>query len=383
MPPRSLALAGHLPPQRRRHLRLWLLSGAVLTFVILVVGGITRLTESGLSIVDWEPLIGVIPPLNEAAWEAAFAQYQRYPEYRLLRPDMTLAEYRFIYLWEYAHRLLARFIGLVFIVPFLVFWARGYLRAPLARRLLLILALGAAQGLMGWLMVASGLVDVPNVAHERLAAHLILAFAVFGACLWTAAGFLPAPKSRPRLDTAADARGLAALRRALLWFGAVLVLQVVYGAFTAGLDAGRAFNTYPLMAGGLLPPEAWRLEPPLRNLVDNIAVVQWIHRTLPVVLLGLAIWMVVLGRRVDATGDRAPADSHGRWGVSLLAVVVVQIGLGIATLLLFVPISLAVVHQAVALALFGTVLLWLHRVVAENVGGGPAPAQPLPASRRD
>ncbi len=194
-PPRSPALAGHLSERRRRHVRLWLWTGALLTFVIVVIGGITRLTESGLSIVDWEPLIGVVPPLSEADWQAAFAQYQRYPEYQILRPNMTLAEYQFIYLWEYAHRMLARFIGLVFIVPFLVFWARGYLRPALTRRLLLILALGAAQGVMGWFMVASGLVDRPSVAHERLAAHLALAFTVFGVCLWTGAGFLPAPKT--------------------------------------------------------------------------------------------------------------------------------------------------------------------------------------------
>jgi len=367
-PPRVPALAGHLTERRRRHLRLWLVSGAALTFVILVVGGITRLTESGLSIVDWEPLMGVVPPLSEADWQAAFAEYQRFPEYQLLRPDMTLAEYRFIYLWEYVHRLLARTIGVVFIVPFLVFWARGYLRGPLTRRLLLILALGAAQGLMGWLMVASGLVDEPAVAHERLAAHLVLAFAVFGACLWTAADFLPAPGGRASLGRPPVARGRAKLRRLLLWFGAVLAVQVVYGAFTAGLDAGRAFNTYPLMAGSPLPPEPWRLEPPLLNLVDNIAVVQWLHRTLPLVLLGLAVWLVVVARRFEARNKHAAAeeflggDQHVRWAVGLLAVVVIQFGLGITTLLLFVPLPVAVIHQAVALVLFGVTLLWLHRV---------------------
>lgn len=335
-------------------MRLWLWTGAALTFVILVVGGITRLTESGLSMVDWEPLIGVIPPLNDADWRAAFSEYQHYPEYRLLRPTMTLAEYRFIYLWEYVHRLLARFIGLVFIVPFLVFWARGYLRPALTRRLLLILALGAAQGIMGWLMVASGLVDEPAVAHERLAAHLVLAFTVFGVCLWTAAGFLPAPAG------ARTGSGLGTLHRLLVWFVAVLAVQVVYGAFTAGLDAGRAFNTYPLMAGSLLPPEPWLLEPTMRNLVDNIALVQWIHRTVPLVLLALAVRLAVVGRRMSA---REGAAAHVGWSNALLAVVAVQIGLGISTLLLFVPIGLAVLHQAVALALFGVVLMWLHLVV--------------------
>ncbi|MFA5569565.1 MAG: COX15/CtaA family protein, partial [Trueperaceae bacterium] len=197
----TLPLGAHLNSARRRHVVVWLWLGAALTFSMLVVGGVTRLTQSGLSIVEWEPLVGVVPPLNEAQWQDAFAQYQRFPEYRQLRPDMTLAEYKTIFYWEYAHRLLARFIGVVFLVPFLFFWARGYLKGPLARRLLLLFGLGALQGLMGWFMVASGLVDRPSVAHERLAAHLLLAFTIFAFCLWTAADLLPKRReaSRSRL----------------------------------------------------------------------------------------------------------------------------------------------------------------------------------------
>ncbi|MFO7544116.1 MAG: COX15/CtaA family protein [Trueperaceae bacterium] len=359
--PRSPILAAHLPERRRRHLRIWLWSGAALTFAILVVGGITRLTQSGLSIVEWAPLVGVIPPLNEAQWEAAFAQYQRYPEYQQLRPDMTLAEYKTIFFWEYVHRLLARIIGVVFLVPFGLFWARGYLRSPLTKRLLVLFGLGALQGFMGWFMVASGLVDRPSVAHERLAAHLVLAFSIFAVCVWTAADLLPRPsRSRATKPSAADAGRAGILRGWLVAFGVLFGIQVVYGAFVAGLDAGFAFNTYPLMAGSWLPPAAWHLEPAIRNLIDNIATVQWIHRTLPVLLLVVSLVLVARSSRSGQGSGFEPNDVG--WAATLLALVLVQAALGIATLVLFVPTWLAVLHQAVALALFGAWLSWLHRL---------------------
>ncbi len=369
----TLPLGAHLSPARRRHVVVWLWLGAALTFSMLVVGGVTRLTQSGLSIVEWEPLVGVVPPLNEAQWQDAFAQYQRFPEYRQLRPDMTLAEYKTIFYWEYAHRLLARFIGVVFLVPFLFFWARGYLKGPLARRLLLLFGLGALQGLMGWFMVASGLVDRPSVAHERLAAHLLLAFTIFAFCIWTAADLLP---KRREVSRGGGLHGW------LVAFGVILVLQVTYGAFVAGLDAGMAFNTYPLMAGGWWPPAAWRLDPPLRNLLDNIATVQWIHRTLPLLLLAIALGLLVAtwrGRR--GTGGRLDLG----WAAVLTTVVLVQGTLGVATLLSFVPIDLAATHQATALLLFGTWLLWLHRATRLRLAarrGQPGPGAHSAPRRR-
>jgi len=366
--PRSPILAAHLPERRRRHLRIWLWTGAALTFAILVVGGITRLTQSGLSIVEWAPLVGVVPPLNEAQWEDAFAAYQRYPEYQKLRPDMTLAEYKTIFFWEYVHRLLARTIGLVFLVPFAVFWARGYLRAPLTRRLLLLFGLGALQGFMGWFMVASGLVDRPSVAHERLAAHLVLAFTIFAVCMWTAADLLPQPQRGAARPGMRSPRSTAhRLHGWLVAFGVVFGLQVIYGAFVAGLDAGLAFNTYPLMAGSWWPPAAWRLEPAIRNLIDNVATVQWIHRTLPVLLLLMAIGLVVAGVRRARDADRV---TDVRFGAALLLAVLVQAGLGIATLLSFVPTGLAALHQAVALVLFGIWLSWLHLVTVRRATAG-------------
>lgn len=348
--------------RRRRHLRVWLWLGAALTLGILVIGGITRSTQSGLSIVEWSPLLGVIPPLNEAQWQDAFALYRQYPEYRQLRPDMTLAEYRTIFFWEYLHRMLARTIGLVFLVPFVAFWIRGYLRPKLTRRLLLLLGLGALQGAMGWFMVASGLVDRPSVAHERLAAHLVIAFVIFGTCLWLAADLGTDP-ARADVPPARHTR----LHQALLLFGVLLGVQVVYGAFVAGLDAGQAFNTYPLMAGGWLPPAAWRLAPPLRNLIDNIATVQWIHRWIPLLLAVVATGLVV-----DVNTSSFPRADR-LWSVVLLAGVAVQATLGILTLVNVVPIGLAVPHQATAMLLFGVWLLWFHRV---RLTSGVRPASP-------
>ena len=167
-----------IPEERRNHLRIWLASGAVLTFIILVIGGITRLTQSGLSIVDWDPIMGVIPPLNEAQWQQAFERYQQFPEYQKLRQGMTLPEFQFIFFWEYLHRLLARTIGLVFLIPFVFFWVRGYFNPPLRNRTLALFGLGALQGFMGWFMVKSGLVDNPAVSHYRLAAHLSIALLI-------------------------------------------------------------------------------------------------------------------------------------------------------------------------------------------------------------
>lgn len=347
LPPR---LGAQLTPTRRRILIYWLWLGAALTFCLVVVGGATRLTQSGLSMVEWEPLVGVLPPLSEQQWNDAFALYQQYPEYIQLRPDMTLAEYKFIYYWEYAHRMLARTIGLVFLLPFLFFWWKGYLDKRLARRLLVLFGLGALQGLMGWLMVASGLIDRPSVAHERLAAHLLLAFAIFGYCLWTAADLRTVP---------AGHRASRAVRGWSLAFGVILVVQVAYGAFVAGLHAGLAFNTYPLMGGGWLPPGGWRLEPPLLNLLDNIATVQWIHRTLPVILLLIALGLLVHALRQRR---RPGGGSDLGWATVLAGGVLLQGALGVATLLSFVALDLALFHQAVALLLFGAWVLWHHRV---------------------
>jgi cytochrome c oxidase assembly protein subunit 15 len=359
-------VAGHDPgsgiDRRRSHLRIWLYGGATLTFLLLVIGGITRLTQSGLSIVDWKPLMGVVPPLGEAEWRDAFARYQAYPEYQQLRRGMTLAEFRFIYFWEYLHRLTARLLGLAFVVPFAVFWMRGYFDRPLLRRVLVLFGLGALQGFMGWFMVRSGLVDDPRVSHYRLAAHLSLALVIFGYCLWLARDLAP----RERSPAAAHPRPEAA--RWAYALGALLGVQIVWGAFVAGLDAGTIFNSFPEMGGQLVPPGAWSLDPALRNAVENPATVQWIHRVLgTVLLLAAGAWVVRSGR----VGGDARSILLGRL---FAAVVGVQYGLGVLTLLHAVPVSLGVLHQATAVVLLGVWLLWMHRLHGGGATAGRSAA---------
>lgn len=342
-----------MPPERRAHLRWWLWVGAALTFAMVVVGGVTRLTQSGLSIVEWAPLMGVMPPIGEAQWLEAFDAYKQYPEYQILRPDMTMAEFRFIYYWEYAHRQLARFLGLAFLIPFFFFLARGYLRGPLLRRTLVIFGFGALQGLMGWLMVASGLVERPSVAHERLAAHLLLAFAIFALCLWAAADLTHTSKrtGEGALGWVRNAHGW------LVGFGVLLVVQIAYGAMVAGLNAGLAFNTWPRMVGQWLPPSGWRLDPWVLNLLDNIATVQWIHRTIPYIL-----FLIAVGLLVSAWLTRAQGERDFGFAGALVVGVLLQAVLGIYTLLYSVPLWLGALHQAFALVLFGVWVLWQHRL---------------------
>lgn len=339
-----------VPEAQRRHLRVWLWTGAALTLLSLIVGGGTRLTQSGLSIVDWDPIVGVIPPRNQAQWQEAFARYREFPEYRQLRSDMTLAEFRSIFMWEYVHRIVARLIGVVFLIPFVWFGLRGYLTRPLLKRVLLLFALGGAQGLMGWLMVRSGLVDRPRVSHYRLAMHLSLAFAIFGCCLWLASELT----ARPALAIAEDARRF--IERGLRVVGALLTVQIVWGALVAGLKAGFFFNTFPLMGGNMLPPGGMDLRPVIRNLVDNPVTVQWMHRVLGTILLATAaIFVRQVWRRTEEAELR-------RFCAALLALILTQYALGVLTLMYVVPIPLGLTHQATAMVTFGVWLSLAHRV---------------------
>jgi len=339
-----------IPESRRRLLRRWILAVAAATFAVVVLGGITRLTQSGLSIVDWDPILGVVPPLSDAQWGEAFERYRQFPEYQVRR-GMTLAEFRAIYWWEYLHRLAARGIGLVFLVPFLVFLARGFLTRALAWRTGVLFALGALQGLMGWLMVRSGLVDQPAVSHYRLAAHLLLAFAIAGCCVWLACDL-----SQVFDRTQPPRAALRLMRRGVPALGVLLGLQIAWGALVAGLKAGHVFNTFPLMAGGLVPPNLLWLEPAAINFVENASAVQWVHRVLgTVLLLGAGILHIGLVR------TRADRRSR-RLSLGLLGLTGGQYLLGIATLVLGVPIALAVAHQAVALLLTGLWVTWAHHV---------------------
>ena len=349
-----------LPEARRRHLRAWFYGIAAMTLGVLVIGGITRLTRSGLSIVEWAPILGVVPPLTEARWLEAFEQYRQFPEYQVLRQGMTLAEFKFIYFWEYLHRLAARAIGFVFLVPFVVFWVRGYFERPLALRSLALFGLGAAQGVMGWLMVASGLVDRPSVSHLRLAAHLSLAFVIFGYAVWLARELGVGP-DRPRV--AEGTRRL--LHAGVALVGGLLAAQIVWGAFVAGLKAGFFHNTFPLMGGRLVPGEVLAASG-VGDLVHDPAVVQWMHRLLGTLLLAGAVGLYLAIRR-----SAADVVSQ-RLGLAFVALVAGQYALGVVTLLARVPVSLGVAHQATAMVLFGVWVAWWHRV--RRTEPGPASA---------
>ena len=358
--------AEEIPAKRRRQLRIWLLLGAALTALTLVVGGITRLTESGLSIVDWAPIVGSVPPITNADWQEAFARYQQYPEYLKLRPDMTLSDFKQIYFWEFLHRSIGRLIGIVFLLPFLYFLIRGYFNRPLLRRVMLLFVLGGLQGLMGWYMVSSGLVDRPDVSHYRLAAHLLLAMTIFGSCIWFANDLM----ARPRLPIARASQ--RSLMRWLSVLGILLVVQITWGAFVAGLNAGFILNTFPLMNGSLLPPNGWSQDPLLINLVENLATVQWVHRVLATVLLigGIALFFRI---RRDATLERFQP-----WGLAFMVLVALQYSLGVTTLLTHVKTGIAVTHQVTALIIVGFLITFLHQVWesaprAERVEANPEP----------
>jgi cytochrome c oxidase assembly protein subunit 15 len=346
---RSIAVAGPLaaaavPAAASRAVATWLLLCALAVALMVVVGGATRLTHSGLSIVEWQPLVGTIPPLSDADWQTVFEKYRQTPEYRLVNKGMSLAEFKGIFWWEYFHRLLGRAIGVVFLVPLLWFWWRGRIDARLGWKLAGVFVLGGLQGAMGWYMVASGLVDEPRVSHLRLTAHLGLAFLILGAMLWIAFDLLyPQREARDR--------GLA--RFAGLVAGLVF-LQVLAGGLVAGIRAGKAYNTFPLMNGHLVPPETFQLEPWWLNFFNNMATVQFDHRLLAWLLLVLVCWLWWRVRRSEATA-RARIAAH-----LLLGTLVAQFVLGVVTLLAAVPVSLGTAHQGVATLVFGAALLCTH-----------------------
>jgi cytochrome c oxidase assembly protein subunit 15 len=338
---------GPLSDSSHRAVAYWLLACCALVFAMVVVGGMTRLTHSGLSIVEWRPVTGTLPPLNEAAWQAEFAKYQSSPEFRQRNHAMTLEGFKGIFWWEYFHRLLGRVIGLAFALPLAWFVARGVVRGSLAWKLAGIFVLGGLQGAVGWYMVRSGLDHDPMVSPVRLAMHLGLAFLIYAAMLWVALGLLRpavAGEARPGL------RRLASLLPFLV-FG-----MVVTGALVAGIRAGYAYNTWPLMNGHLVPPEIWVIEPWWKNFAFNMAMVQFNHRTLALVVAAcaLAAWWMQRSSTADAVARK--------WGHAMLAAVALQFALGITTLLARVPLPLAAIHQAFAVIVFTAVIGFAHAV---------------------
>jgi heme a synthase len=356
---------GHAARRREVAVAAWLFSCCGLIFVMVVVGGITRLTLSGLSITQWNPVIGVVPPLTHAQWAAAFDRYKQIPEYRLINYGMTLAQFKGIYFWEYIHRLLGRLIGIVFAVPLLWFWLRGALPRRLAPALLGILALGFAQGALGWYMVESGLVHRIDVSQYRLVAHLSLALLIYSAILWVGLGLARGPaRLSANLDAPSAHTSLPRARRRIRegagwrWAtDAVLVLVAVTiaaGGFVAGTRAGFVYNTFPLMGGRLVPADYAQLHPFIRNLFANVAAVQFDHRVLAMTTAAAILLLWAAGLR-----SRLPLPARvALWALS--GVVIVQVALGISTLLLVVPIPLAVAHQGNAVLLLSAAIVFRH-----------------------
>jgi len=332
------------PQPRPRALANWLAVVATMIFLMVVIGGITRLTESGLSMVRWEPISGAIPPLDEADWQREFDHYRATPQYQVNNSGMTLADFKTIFFWEYLHRLLGRLIGLAFALPLLWFWWRRAIPRGYGWKLGGMLGLGALQGAIGWWMVVSGLVDVPEVSHVRLAVHLLLALLIFAAIVWVALDLRVLhrdPEARP-----------ARMPLLGIWALCILFLQFLFGAYVAGLEAGYAFNSWPKMGEEWFPADTPWLEPALRNFADNPVVVQFVHRWLAFLVAAVTLW---LAWRTWRSGWRLEAGT-------LAATVTAQILLGILTLLSGVQIDIAVAHQGMAVLLLGAMVTAGHRL---------------------
>ena len=361
----SVITAQSLPTARdraadRRLIRLWLYAVAALVMAMVLVGGATRLTHSGLSITEWQPIHGVIPPLNEAAWQEEFAKYQQIPEYQEINRGMSLEEFKRLFWWEWSHRLLGRLLGVVFAVPLLFLWATGRIERSLRPQLLAILVLGGLQGVVGWWMVASGLTERTDVSHYRLAVHFGLACLILGAIVWVARGLIPArrnatyPRSRTRL------------------FASVLIglvgVQLLLGALVAGLDAALVNNDWPLMAGQVIPSGLLQQSPAWVNFFENVLTVQFTHRVLGYAIAALILWHA--WRLAKALPGSRPAWSAYR----LVALVLVQVALGVATLLAAraiadVPVGLGLLHQ------FAAILLLVGVVAHRRAMSPPIPVR--------
>jgi cytochrome c oxidase assembly protein subunit 15 len=323
--------------RNRALVRGWLYCVLALLFILFVVGGATRLTESGLSITEWKPVLGTLPPMSEAAWQVEFEKYRQIPQYKMLNRGMSLEQFKTIYWWEWAHRFLARLVGLVFAVPLLVFWLSGRLEHHLKSRLAGILVLGGIQGAIGWWMVASGLTERTDVSQYRLAIHLTLACLIFAAVAAVARGLAPhsAPPAPPHLQRTAGAVVL------------LVLLQIYLGALVAGLNAGLAYNSWPLMDGAIVPDGLFLQIPAWVNLFENPKTVQFMHRLGAYILLAAAFW------HAFAAWRSMPATPHAWRALLFASLVVIQAAIGITALVLVVPFGWALLHHAFAIIVLG------------------------------
>ena len=329
---------------------IWLLTGCVLLFIMVMVGGITRLTNSGLSMTDWHLVTDTFPPLSEEKWQHAFDEYKKFPEYQKINihNDFTLSDYQFIYFWEWFHRFIGRIIGLVFIIPFFYFLLKKKLSTSTIKKCIVLLGMGALQGFFGWYMVKSGLVDNPDVSHFRLSLHLTFAFATFAYTLWVA------------LDLAyADLKpSIKPLRKLAIITMIFLFIQIIYGGFVAGLNAGLIHNHWPLMSDGQLIHDSVFLEynSIFLNLVEGKSGVQLVHRTFAYVVFGLVLALFIRNRKLALNTQQLSA---GNW---LMGIVLMQFVLGVLTLLYAVPLWLGLAHQLGAFILLSVMTFYLHRV---------------------
>lgn len=342
-------------PDGRSHrgLRIWLLCLFALVFAMVIVGGATRLTDSGLSITEWQPIVGTVPPLSDADWQDAFRKYQQIPEYQHVNKGMSLEAFKTIYWWEWGHRFLGRLIGLAFLVPFLWFWLRGRVSRSLLPWFLLMFVLGGLQGVLGWYMVMSGLVDRVDVSQYRLAAHLGAAVLILGYIQWVALDLGRPVRAKPQIPLSR-----AAVISAVGLTG-LIFLQIILGAFVAGLHAGLTHNTWPLMDGAVIPDGLGAISPWYLNLFENALTTQFNHR---MVAYACAVWALL-----HAFWIAKRSEGEGAGGaIFLIGAVLVQIALGVWTLLAHVPIGLALLHQAGALIVFAAAVHHLHGIVASR-----------------
>ncbi|MDG1064913.1 MAG: COX15/CtaA family protein [Luminiphilus sp.] len=337
----------HVTDFNDRWIARWLTVCAVVIFGMILLGGVTRLTDSGLSMVEWQPIMGAIPPLSAADWEVAFAKYQQYPEFQKINYGMDLAGFKVIFLYEYLHRVLGRLIGLLYLFPMVFFMARGMVRRPLVPKLLVLFVLGGCQGLLGWYMVKSGLVDRPDVSQYRLTAHLGLAVLVYGYMVWLIIQ-ITSPHRRLPKHPPVRIMGLAAL----------VYLMILSGGFVAGTDAGVSYPTWPLMGEHFIPPsiyaQGWV------SAFEQVTTIQFNHRMFA---YALALFVAAIA----LVNLRASADSRVKWGAGAMAVALVcQVTLGISTLLTHVAVPVAAAHQGGAVVLLTAVLFFSHARLTER-----------------
>jgi len=348
---RSMTNATSHAPHHRA-VRIWLLAVAALIFAMVAVGGATRLTESGLSIVEWQPVTGALPPLSADEWQGEFEKYKAIPQYRALNPGMTLDQFKTIYWWEWTHRLLGRLIGAAFLLPFLWFLWKGWIEARLRAPLAVIFGLGAFEGAVGWWMVSSGLAQRTEVSQYRLAFHLTLACLIYAATIWTAQRLLPRSAAEVPLRQRAGSAVLLAL----------VLAQIYLGALVAGLRAGLIFNTWPLIEGGLVPAtsELFSAEPWWRNLFENPLTVQFDHR-----MIGYALWLAAMAHAIDVIWT-ARSRAARRGALAVAAAVSLQAALGILTLIEQAPLALALAHQGMAMVVLTAAAVHAQRMTART-----------------